>query len=151
MAFRFRLQRVLDVAVQAERLAQGELAAAAARAEAARAEVQALEGRRREEREAFGRRLRAGLRAWEWAGHAAYLARLGEAAEAAARELSAREAEVEARRAALVERMRERRVLETLRDRAAARHRQEEDAAARRALDEVNVARWRRVAAIPPS
>lgn len=151
MAFRFRLQRVLDVAVQAERLAEGELAAAVARREEARMRLSALEDRRREQREAFGRRLRAGLRAWEWAAHAAYLARLGEALEAAARELGEREAEVEACRAALVERMRERRALETLRDKAVSRHRQEEAVAARRALDEVNVARWRRVAATPLS
>ncbi len=142
---------MLDVAVQAERAAESEMAAAVSRRDAALSRLAALEDRMREAREVLGRRLATGLRAWEWAGHAAYLDALQEVRAAAARDLEEREAEVEACRAALAERMRERKALELLRDKALARHRQEEALAAQRLLDEVGVTRWRRVAAIPLS
>lgn len=144
--FRFRLQRVLDVAVQRERLARGDLAQAlAGRAAAARrrAEREALLAAGRAE---LAARLRGGLPAWQWAVHARHLASLAEAVAAAAAEEAAWGERVEAARAALLERRREQRALAVLRARAWARHRQGEARAERRLLDELSVIRWSRSA-----
>lgn len=150
-AFRFRLQRVLDVYVHRADAGRVDLAAAMARRdEAARRLEVAREGQRAGRAE-LAERQRAGVPAWEWAVYQDFLTFLDRRAEVAAGELAAREDEVQARRAALIEALREQRSIEALRRRAWERHRLEEATAERRFLDEVSAARWQRQAPSLPS
>lgn len=142
--FRFSLQTVLDVRKRREEGAQLELAqAVVARQEAARA-VERVEAR-----------LAGALSAWDalaregmldpalWLGQAHYAARVRRERDAARQRYRAAEQEEEAARERLIAAARDRQVMETLRERELARHREALARAEAARLDEVGTVRFR--------
>lgn len=142
--FRFSLQTVLDVRKRWEEGAQLELAQAVVeRQEAARA-VERIEAR-----------LAGALSAWDalaregmldpalWLGQARYAARVRRERDAARQRYAVAEQEEEAARERLIAAARDRQVMETLRERELARHREALARAEAARLDEVGTIRFR--------
>jgi len=142
--FQFRLERVRELREHAEDQAREELASSLAvrlKGEAMlRAAADSLTGAH----DARRRGSSADLSGAELLALQAYLERSERARESAALELDRRDAEVDARRAALTARSQERQVLERLKDRRAADHRREQDRREGALLDEVAISAHRR-------
>ena len=137
--FHFRLERVRALRESAEEQAREELASSLAvrmRGEAMlRAAADDVDDAHRVRRESST----TALSGAELAAMQAYLERTERARESAALELDRREAEVDARRAALTSRSQERQVLERLKERRAAEHAAEATRREGVLLDEVAI------------
>lgn len=135
--FSFRLQRLLQLASQEERAIQSELAAAHDRYEAALGRLNDARDACDAARDSILTREQEGLSADELTLEYLFLERAERAAEEAAQQVDAVRAEVDAIRARLWEVRKERRSLETLRDRRLAEHRRAEAAEEQAFLDEL--------------
>jgi flagellar FliJ protein len=145
--FNFRLERVRALRESFEDQAKEELAASLstrlkgeAMLRAARDTFSSAQSTRRQtaDLEVSGQDLLAA---------AAYMERTARARQAAELELGRREAEVDARRTALLAAARDRQVLERLKDRRAADHRRESERAEGVLLDEIAIVSHRRAGA----
>jgi flagellar FliJ protein len=145
--FNFRLERVRALREREEEHAREELASSLnvrmkgeAMLHAARAEVDGAQQIRRQSST-------AALSGAELLALQAYLERAERAHESASLELDRRDAEVDARRAALAVRAQERQVLERLKERRKADHNREHDRREGILLDEMALAAHRRAGA----
>ena len=145
--FQFRLERVRALREQAEEKAQEELASSLSirlKGEAMlRAAAENVNGAQRARRESAT----LDLSGSELIALQHYLERTERARESAALELDRRDAEVDARRAALTERSQERQVLERLKDRRRADHDREQSRREGLLLDEMALNAHRRMGA----
>ncbi|MEA2450527.1 MAG: flagellar protein FliJ [Thermoleophilaceae bacterium] len=146
--FQFRLERVRALRESAEEQAQEELANSLAirlKGEAMlRAAAENVSGARDEARR---RNSSTDLSGSDLIAVQAYMERAERARESAALELDRREAEVDARRAALTQRSQERQVLERLKERRAEDHRVETERREGAQLDEMALSMHRRAGA----
>lgn len=143
-AFRFRLQRILDLRLHHLERARVELAAARRTLEARAVDRREAEQRASIASDALRIALDRGLEAGELVARQEGIERLR--AEVAASRQAWEEAlrELDRARARVMEAQRSARVLERLRDRALAAHRQELARREQRILDEVGVQTWLR-------
>jgi flagellar FliJ protein len=145
--FNFRLERVRALREREEEHAREELASSLAvrmKGEAMlRAAQEDVDGAQQVRRQSST----AALSGAELLALQAYLERAERVQESAALELDRREAEVDARRAALATRAQERQVLERLKDRRRADHNREHDRREGVLLDEMALAAHRRAGA----
>jgi flagellar FliJ protein len=145
--FHFRLERVRALRERAEEHAREELASSLAvrmKGEAMlRAAADSVDGAQQIRRQSST----AALSGAELLALQAYLERAERAHESAALELDRRDAEVDARRAALTVRAQERQVLERLKDRRRADHDREHDRREGALLDEMALTAHRRLGA----
>ena len=143
--FQFRLERVRALREQAEEKAQEELASSLSvrlKGEAMlRAAAESVNGAQRARRESAT----LDLSGSELIALQHYLERAERARESAALELDRRDAEVDARRAALTARSQERQVLERLKERRRADHQREVDRRESLLLDEMALNAHRRM------
>jgi flagellar FliJ protein len=145
--FNFRLERVRALRESFEDQAREELAASLSVRLKGEAMLQAAS-----ERYSTAQHTRRQTAAFEVTGQdllavQAYVDRTGRARQAAELELDRREAEVDARRTALLAAARERQVLERLKERRAADHKRESERVEGALLDEMALASHRRAGA----
>ncbi len=140
--FKFRLERVRDLRERAEQRASEELAASVAHQRRGEEQLRAAAERVAEARE--GRRATAEATGADLLAMQAYLERTQRAQQAAALDLGRREAEVDARRDALVHAAREHRALTRLEQRRRAEHAQQSARIEGAFLDEVALGVHRR-------
>jgi flagellar FliJ protein len=145
--FQFRLERVRELRERAEDEAREELASSLAvrmKGEAIlRAAADNVDGAQAARRQ----RSQADLSGAELLALQAYLERTERQQESAALELDRRDAEVDARRAALTTRSQERQVLERLKDRRRDDHKREMERRESVLLDEIAIVAHRRAGA----
>lgn len=143
--FTFRLQRVLQVREARERDARLALAAAVRGAEEARRDVEALERRLKDAERAARRLMETGpVQAWRLELYTVSIHSLRERHETARAVLADRLTEVEDRRAHLVEAMKQRKILETLKEKQRGEFLAETARQEQRLTDEVALGTTRR-------
>jgi flagellar FliJ protein len=142
--FQFRLERVRALRERAEEQAQEELANSLAIRLKGEAMLRAAAESVDDAREARRRSSSADLSGADLIALQAYMERAQIQRESAALELDRREAEVDARRAALTQRSQERQVLEKLKERRAEDHRVESERRESVVLDEMALNMHRR-------
>ena len=142
--FQFRLERVRALRERAEEQAQEELANSLAIRLKGEAMLRAASESVDDAREARRRSSSADLSGADLIALQAYMERAQLQRESAALELDRREAEVDARRAALTQRSQERQVLEKLKERRAEDHRVESERRESVVLDEMALNMHRR-------
>jgi flagellar export protein FliJ len=143
--FQFRLERVRALRERAEEQAREDLASSMAVRMNGEAMLQAAADEVNGAHDARRRTSTADLSGAELVALQAYLERAERQRESAALELDRRDAEVDARRAALAQRSQERQVLERLKDRRRADHNREMERREGVLLDEMALAAHRRM------
>jgi len=143
--FQFRLQRVRDLRARAEQCASEQLAASLAHHRRGEQELHAAAERVAQAQQS--RRVTAGASGADLLAMQAYVERTQRAQQTAALDLGRREAEVDARRLALVHAAREHRALTRLEQRRREEHAQEAARAEGAVMDEVALTVHRRSAA----
>ena len=143
-AFTFRLERVRALRERTEDLAREDLAASLSLRREGEGMLQLAESRLEDARGLQRGRAAAPLTGEDLRAAQAYLEQTERMRQAAAHELDRREVEVEARRGALETAARERQVLERLKERRLAEHKQEAARVESGLLDEMATARFRR-------
>ena len=143
-AFTFRLERVRALRERTEDLAREDLAASLSLRLQGEGMLRLAESRLDDARELQRGQAVAPLTGEDLRAAQAYLEQTERMREAAAHDLDRRDAEVEARRGALEIAARERQVLERLKERRLAEHRQEAARVESGLLDEMATARFRR-------
>ena len=141
--FKFRLERVLDMRERAEDEAKEALAAAMAERDRWAGRLAAAAAQLESARTGHAG-TSSGVSIGEMLAHQAFVERAERELRAAELDLSRRDAEVDARRAALQEAARERQVLVKLRDKQADAHRREADRLEAQHVDELALAMHRR-------
>jgi flagellar export protein FliJ len=145
--FQFRLERVRALRERAEDHAREELASSLATRMNGEAMLRAAADEVSGAQDARRRGANAALSGAELLALQAYLERTERQRESAALELDRRDAEVDARRAALTVRSQERQVLERLKDRRRADHNREMERREGALLDEMAIVAHRRMGA----
>ena len=142
--FQFRLERVRALRERAEDSAKEDLAASLSHRLAGEAMLRAASHRLDGARDAHRNTAGGPISGAQLMAVQSYLERAERARVAAAEDLDRRDADVEARRSALIEAARERQALERLKERRRADHAAEEGRVESAALDEMAIAVHRR-------
>jgi flagellar FliJ protein len=143
-AFKFRLEDVRALRERAESTAKGDLAESLSSLEDGESALHRAQLARDAARGSLRDRAQAGVSGEELMAASAYLDHTERSRRAAGLDLGRREADVEARRDALVLASRERELLERLKDRRRAEHTRRAIRIENAALDEMAVSRHRR-------